>query len=719
MKPFMSAQEIADAKLPALPHTKRGVQLKAKRENWESRIRDGQGGGREYAVHCLPQRALSELAFREIATQAVRVNYEDEAFDAYGDVKTSARAAILMIFERFVTGSGLALTQASTEFSQRYNDGALIVRPWIKQAVPSVSARSIRRWQAASKMSGATGLKDRARGPKGKSRFDLDSNLNAYITAQIAGRPHVAATHIYDGICANFADAPSLRSVQLYVRKYRAQNESALLYAANPDQWKSHRRSAMGSLSEDVVRLNQKWEIDGTIADVQCQGPHGKPMRYSLVGLVDVYSRRAKVLVTEQPSAIATAACLRTAFLDWGLPEILKADNGKDYTARHVVTLARDLGITLDYCTPYSPEQKPHVERFLGTLTRGLFKTLPAYTGANVQERQAIRARKSMAQRHSAARTEMFMLSPGELQIIINEWLSDKYERSIHSAIKTTPFQKALGQKTRKVEDMRALDMLLAPPVQGDGIRVVQKKGVSVYGRWFIAPELGGLIGERVSIRLDLEDEGRIVIYSADRVDFICVAEDPSLTGADRREIANNALHAQSAKIKEITTQQKTAIAAHNPDNLVPDILGHAKQKASKVTAIRAPYEEACPPALARAREAAAAIDYPQEPAPLSEEERAMGRQAVKELEAAKAAREAPSLTVISPDPTQRPNFAGGTQGDIDFWKWAQNLKAQGLLDKETAKELREMENNHTMQLLLLTHGVVTESELRARGMYK
>ena len=84
----------------------------------------------------------------------------------------------------------------------------------------------------------------------------------------------------------------------------------------NPDQWKSHRRAAFGSMSADILRLNQKWEIDGTIADVQCQTDNGTLTRYSLVALIDVFSRRSKVLVTLQPSAIATAACLRTAIID-------------------------------------------------------------------------------------------------------------------------------------------------------------------------------------------------------------------------------------------------------------------------------------------------------------------------------------------------------------------------------------------------------------------
>jgi transposase InsO family protein len=725
MKQFMTAQEIADAALPDLPARKSPIIRRAKREGWTSRARAGQGGGREYAVADLPLRALAELTFRDVEAAAAKVDRDDAPLDPYGDKKSAARASIIVMFNEFLDGSGLSITKASEIFVKRYNAQTLCVRPWIRRSVKTISARSLRRWKLKSDKAGLEGLKDAQRGPKGQNRFETDANLQAYIVAQIAGRPHVAATHIYAGVRANFENPPSLRSLQLYVKKYRKENASALLYAADPDKWKSHRRAAFGSLSEDVVRLNQKWEIDGTIADVKCIGPDGRPTRYSLVALVDVFSRRARVLVCDQPSAIATAACLRGAILDWGMPEVLKADNGKDYTAESVRRMSLELGFSINYCTPFSPEQKPHVERFFGTLTRELFEILPDYVGHSVADQQAMRARKSMAQRHGAkkqiaARSAEFSLAPGELQIVINDWIRDVYEARVHSAIKTSPMQKAAGQRTRRIEDERALDVLLAPPVNG-GVRSVQKKGVSVYNRWFIAPELAGLVGEYVSVRLDVEDESRVIIYSADNGEFVCLAEDPTMSGADRQEIAKRARHVQLSKLKALKLQQKAATAAHNPEKLGSDILGHAAQENSKVKPIRAPYVEVSSPSLERAKEAADYLDKGRPvPPPLSTHEEEEAAAQIREMEAATAARSKMELTIHNPDRTVRPKFAIGIQGDIDFWVWAKGLKDDGYsLKPDDAAELLEMENNHNMQLLLLSHGVVTKDELRKKGMYK
>ena len=46
------------------------------------------------------------------------------------------------------------------------------------------------------------------------------------------------------------------------------------------------------------------------------------------------------------------------------IPEILKADNGKDYTAQYVNRIKDDLGFRINYCTPFRPMEKPHIERF-------------------------------------------------------------------------------------------------------------------------------------------------------------------------------------------------------------------------------------------------------------------------------------------------------------------------------------------------------------------
>ena len=154
-------------------------------------------------------------------------------------------------------------------------------------------------------------------------------------------------------------------------------NARDLLAVTNPDRDRSRHRPAGGDAAAKIVRLNQLWELDSTPADVICADGR----RYAIVAAIDIWSRQARVLVVPTSRAAAIAALLRRCILEWGVPEAVRTDEGKDYTSRHVLGVLADLEIEHRPCPPYTPEAKPFVERFLGTLTRDLFATLPGFPG--------------------------------------------------------------------------------------------------------------------------------------------------------------------------------------------------------------------------------------------------------------------------------------------------------------------------------------------------
>ena len=125
-----------------------------------------------------------------------------------------------------------------------------------------------------------------------------------------------------------------------------------------------------------------------------------------------------------------------------------------------------DLDIEPDVLPPYSPEKKPFIERFFGTLTRGLLAYLPGFAGHDVAQRQAIRARRSFAERRGESEADAFQveLPAAELQARIDAWIETIYEREPHDGLDgRTPFEVAAGQPVRRIENERALDILLAP----------------------------------------------------------------------------------------------------------------------------------------------------------------------------------------------------------------------------------------------------------------
>ena len=99
--------------------------------------------------------------------------------------------------------------------------------------------------------------------------------------------------------------------------------------------------------------------------------------RHAIVSAIDIWSRRARILVVPTSRATAIATLLRRCILEWGVPELVRTDEGRDYTSQHVVGVIKLLELAHDPCPPYTPEAKPFIERFLGTLARDLFR-LPA-----------------------------------------------------------------------------------------------------------------------------------------------------------------------------------------------------------------------------------------------------------------------------------------------------------------------------------------------------
>jgi transposase InsO family protein len=315
--------------------------------------------------------------------------------------------------------------------------------------------------------------------------------------------------------------------------------------------------AAFGSLSEKATYPNHYWELDSTPADVICSD--GK--RYAIIGMIDIYSRRASFWVDERSSSYSIARLMRKAILKMGIPENVVIDNGKDYQSEHFKTICYNLGITAIPVEPFSGDQKPHIERMFGTLTRELFEELEGYIGHSVADRSDIQSRKGFQHKIESqakwreevkkAQKSDFVeklkikksndgvelkiaVSPEELQKVIDDWVEHLYEKREHSSIKTSPLQKFKSQAipVKGISDPRMLDILLSESF----IRKVGKKGLKLDGCEYVHVRLAEYIGDHVRI-MTTPDMGYVTVY---KMDFtpICVAEDAAYTGRSRAEFA-------------------------------------------------------------------------------------------------------------------------------------------------------------------------------------
>lgn len=83
----------------------------------------------------------------------------------------------------------------------------------------------------------------------------------------------------------------------------------------DPRRWKNNYMPAFGDASADVPYFGHTLEADSTPADVITSD--GK--RLAVIGAIDVFSRRAMIIIAPTSKSIAIAACIRKTMIVWGI----------------------------------------------------------------------------------------------------------------------------------------------------------------------------------------------------------------------------------------------------------------------------------------------------------------------------------------------------------------------------------------------------------------
>ena len=385
---------------------------------------------------------------------------------------------IVAAFERWRKGRGLALVPALKEWCALYNVSGAGVSDEALAHYPTVAWNTVQRWRRKRQERGIQGLLP-GRGGR-KSLIETSTDFLEEAEALIFERPnHITAPEILETLQARYPDRdmPGIDAIRRWIRKWRARNAHALSAVANPDEHRSRRMPAFGDASAEIEGLNYLWELDSTPADAICSD--GK--RYTIVAGIDIWSRRTRCVVAPTSKATAIAALLRRMLLDFGVPAVVRTDEGSDYTSRHIKRVLDDLDAVHDELPPYSPDKKPFIERFIESLNHGLISKLPGFAGHNVADREALRARKSFAARRGEDEREAFNcdLTAEQLQVRIDAWCENVYGRKPHGGLAgMSPFEKAASWtgERRRIDNERALDVLLAEPVDGKPTRVVSKR---------------------------------------------------------------------------------------------------------------------------------------------------------------------------------------------------------------------------------------------------
>lgn len=613
--------------------SRRNVSLRANRENWPKRKRRDRGGGFEYLVSQLPE----DIQFSVMAYQSAKkhenvttsvVSRKSSPSKEYGLIeyhqlqgdakqRADARLDVCLAYKNYIKPYLLKRkkTEGEKAFVADYNANLLDLTTSTRHSIHKLSQTSLRRWLKTLSDKGAGALAGSYH-PTNNYIIESNSDLKSLCEGVLWHQPDIQATNLREIIKAQVilnninADLPSLSAVRRWIKAFQEKNELVLHQLRNPDDFKNKRQVAWGRADENIHSINQLWELDSTPSDVMLIDG-----RHSIIGAIDVYSRRPIVIIHPTSSAEAICILLRKAILKFGVPNAVKTDNGKDYTSLRVKSVLDATDITHFITKPFAGDEKPYIERFFRTWAHGISVLLPGYAGHNVAKRKELISRKSFADQIMASKKETandgtIRVSKGadvdvsmtskELQSLIDTWIDQHYMHKVHRKLGCSPFKQWQSKHTtiRQLSNERTLDILLSPVPASSGraagVRTANKDaGIVIESISYFAPELGSHIGKTLYCSWDQHDVGQIYVFERYSMAFICIAKNPELSGQNisLQSLSKEARRRQNQVIAEKKKELRSAARKVSIGDVARDILTASTQTNS--TLIGLPHQQA------------------------------------------------------------------------------------------------------------------------------
>jgi transposase InsO family protein len=304
----------------------------------------------------------------------------------HGRRRAEARAFIVNVVRHAIQSNVVKPYKVMEDFVVLYRRRKAPVPEWVYAALRKISRPTIWVWMQKLDAKGLRGLAGEHEKRRPKSPFNLSPKLKDFVLGMLHDYPHVSSAEVHRGIKGRFgpggkeegaAKPPSLRATERWIMKWKGENALAILARKNPDAARSRYGVAFGDAAAHVASLNGEWQSDGTLAELMLSDGR----RHTLNLVIDVYSRRLRFHVSRTSSSAAVASCLRKAIRAWGVPDVWKTDNGKDYTSKPIERVMAGLQIFHETCPPFSPEKKPFVERAFKTFLHSHVEVMAGYSG--------------------------------------------------------------------------------------------------------------------------------------------------------------------------------------------------------------------------------------------------------------------------------------------------------------------------------------------------
>jgi len=400
---WWSAAEIAAARLAGLPQSKRAVNAHAEKCGWQSapgkaRRRKGRGGGWEYHWTLLPRRAQVALfaEARDVPPEPRAVPREEAwaAFEALPERhKTTARARLDAIQKiEALEAGGLTRDQAVRDVARLGDASARTLWNWF------TLISGVRPDDRLAYLAPAY-----ARGSAGRAR-EVDPDFGAMIKSDYLRPEQPSLKSVYDR-CVRIAGREGRevapyhtvtrwlkREVSEVTRVLARKGIEAAKQMYPPQRRDRSQMHAMEAVNGDFHRFD---------VFVRFPAEAGMPeeiVRPQMAAWQDLFSGRLVAWrVDRTPNSHTVQASLGDLIEDWGIPERVLVDNGREFAAKMITGgsptryrfkvreddipgLLTTLGCQVHWAQPYSGQSKP-IERAFRDFADRVSKH-PAFDGA-------------------------------------------------------------------------------------------------------------------------------------------------------------------------------------------------------------------------------------------------------------------------------------------------------------------------------------------------
>jgi putative transposase len=267
-----------------------------------------------------------------------------------------------------------------------------------------VSARTLWNWYSQYRKLGYAGLVDRVRSDKGQSRF-LKSHpaVRAFIENKYLGE-RLSIRLVYEALRRDWKSLepecprpPSYSAIRSYLQRL----PKPLLILSREGKRQFQERCEPYLLTDfESLLPNQIWVSDHGQHDVWVRNDlfsgvsANAAVRPWLTAVLDIRSRKiVGTAWSATPSSHTISSALRVGIAEFGIPQVLYVDNGKDFEKIGRVDFSPEcsgvlirLGIQPQYCLPGHPQSKL-IESWFGTVRKRFDRLWPSYCGSGPKDR--------------------------------------------------------------------------------------------------------------------------------------------------------------------------------------------------------------------------------------------------------------------------------------------------------------------------------------------